>query len=126
MPPKGKINAPPVLPGFEGADVVLSKSSFRIGAKIGQGGFGLIHLGVFSILYFVKIMSGAPVMDAILNVVCLYTLVLAGPGSTGVTQANAPYVAKVVGFGDDRFFMWYWEFLIELIRLFFPIPNKGT
>ena len=45
MPPKGKINKAPVISGLEGTDITLSKAHFRIGPRIGAGGFGLIYLG---------------------------------------------------------------------------------
>jgi hypothetical protein len=46
MPPKGKINKPPTIIGLEGTDIEITKQRFRIGAKIGAGGFGLIYLGL--------------------------------------------------------------------------------
>ena len=45
MAKRAKVNKAPVISGLEGTDITLSKQSFRIGAKIGQGGFGLIYLG---------------------------------------------------------------------------------
>ena len=45
MPPKGKINKAPVIVGLEGTEITLSKSHYRIGPRIGAGGFGLIYLG---------------------------------------------------------------------------------
>eukprot|EP00042_Codosiga_hollandica_P036688 m.283363 g.283363 ORF g.283363 m.283363 type:complete len:490 (-) comp54945_c0_seq1:736-2205(-) len=44
MPPKGKVNKAPSIVGLEGTDVQIQKENFRIGARIGAGGFGLIYL----------------------------------------------------------------------------------
>ena len=46
MAKRAKVNKAPVISGLEGTDVTLTKQSFRIGPKIGQGGFGLIYLGL--------------------------------------------------------------------------------
>jgi hypothetical protein len=48
MPPKRKLaDGPPQIDPKGTAIEVSKKQSFRIGRKIGEGGFGLIHLGSF-------------------------------------------------------------------------------